>query len=164
MTPAAIIKKATADGVTLALTPAGAIKATGNGMAVNRWLPVIREHKPAILAALQEAANAPEVFCFSPPGDPANDDEALQERAAIMAEGNGWDAARALQEARWQADKERCWRGFLLNAQRVLEAPTHKRDALFTLYQIEAGRRFGQVAGANMAEGLRAWVKARAVH
>jgi len=59
MTPAAIIKDATAEGVTLALTPAGTIKATGEGAAVNRWLPVIREHKPGIVAALQEAANDP---------------------------------------------------------------------------------------------------------
>ena len=57
MTPAAIIKQATADGVNLALTPTGTIKATGDGTAVNRWLPVIREHKPGILAALQNAAN-----------------------------------------------------------------------------------------------------------
>ena len=57
MTPAAIIKQASADGVNLALSPAGTIRATGDGAAVNRWLPVIREHKPSIVAALQEAAN-----------------------------------------------------------------------------------------------------------
>lgn len=57
MTPAAIIKRASADGVNLALSPAGTIKATGDGAAVNRWLPVIREHKSGIVAALQEAAN-----------------------------------------------------------------------------------------------------------
>lgn len=44
-----------------------------------------------LLAAPQEAANAPEVFCFSPPGDPVNGDEALQERMAIMMESNHWD-------------------------------------------------------------------------
>ncbi len=59
MTPAAIIKDAMADGVNLALSPAGTIKATGEGAAVNRWLPVIREHKTGIVAALQEAANDP---------------------------------------------------------------------------------------------------------
>ena len=57
MTPAAIIRQASADGVNLALSPAGTIKATGDGAAVNRWLPAIREHKPGIVAALQEAAN-----------------------------------------------------------------------------------------------------------
>jgi len=84
MTPAAIIKQASADGVNLALSPAGTIKATGEGAAVNRWIPILREHKPEIVAALQEAANAPDVFDFNPPGDPANDDEALQERAGNM--------------------------------------------------------------------------------
>ena len=54
MTPAAIIKGAIADGVRLALSPAGTIKATGDQKAVSRWLPVIREHKPGIVAALQE--------------------------------------------------------------------------------------------------------------
>ncbi len=57
MTPSAIIKKAAAEGVVLTPTPAGTIKATGSGDAVNRWLPLIREHKPGILAALQEPAN-----------------------------------------------------------------------------------------------------------
>jgi hypothetical protein len=51
MTPAAIIREA-ADGVSLALSPPGTIKAVGDQVALNRWLPVLREHKPAILAAL----------------------------------------------------------------------------------------------------------------
>jgi hypothetical protein len=54
MTPAAIIKEAMADGVSLALSPAGTIKATGEGAVVTRWLPVIRKHKPGIVTALQE--------------------------------------------------------------------------------------------------------------
>ncbi len=53
MTPATIIQKAMADRVTLALSPAGTIKAQGNGEAVNRWLPVIREHKAELLAVLR---------------------------------------------------------------------------------------------------------------
>ena len=44
MTPAAIVKEAMADGVRLALSPAGTIKAGGKQDAVNRWLLVIREH------------------------------------------------------------------------------------------------------------------------
>lgn len=54
MTPAAIIRAAAADGVNLALSPAGTIKATGEQAAINRWLPIIRENKPGILAALRE--------------------------------------------------------------------------------------------------------------
>lgn len=57
MTPAAIIKEAQADGVKLALSPAGTIKAIGEQAAVNRWLQTIRQHKPEIVAALEEAAN-----------------------------------------------------------------------------------------------------------
>ena len=37
MTPAAIIKEAAADGVNLALSPTGTIKAAGEQAAVNRW-------------------------------------------------------------------------------------------------------------------------------
>ena len=62
MTPAAIIKEAMADGVNLALSPAGTIKAAGEGSAVNRWLPLIREEKAGILVALQQAVTpAPKV-------------------------------------------------------------------------------------------------------
>ena len=59
MTPAAIIEQAAADGVTLALSPAGTIKVTGDTGAVQRWQAILREHKPAIVAALREAANDP---------------------------------------------------------------------------------------------------------
>ena len=58
MTPAAIIQKVAEDGVTLTATPSGSIKACGNGDAVSRWLPIIREHKPKILEALQDAGKA----------------------------------------------------------------------------------------------------------
>ncbi len=53
MTPATIIRQAQADGVKLALSPSGSIKAVGNGEAVNRWLPVIREHKAELMAVLR---------------------------------------------------------------------------------------------------------------
>ncbi len=55
MTPAAIIQRARADGVTLMLSPAGSIKAIGGGDAVERWLPIIRNHKPGIMAELRAA-------------------------------------------------------------------------------------------------------------
>lgn len=105
-----------------------------------------------------------DLFTFAPPGDPVNDAEALAERAAIMAVENGMDDATALQEARWQADRERCWRVFLCNAQRILEAPAHDQDGLFTTYQVEAARRYGEATGRDMAQSLRSWVRAKAVH
>lgn len=57
MTPAAIIQRVREEGVTLALTLSGTIKASGDGAKVNRWLPVIRGNKSGIVAALQETAN-----------------------------------------------------------------------------------------------------------
>ena len=55
MTSADIIKKVMADGVTLALSPTGGIKAVGSGAAVNRWLPILREHKAELLEELHAA-------------------------------------------------------------------------------------------------------------
>lgn len=57
MTPAAIIREANADGVNLALSPVGTLKATGDASAVNRWLPILKAYKPGILSALKEAEN-----------------------------------------------------------------------------------------------------------
>ena len=52
-----MIQYAAEDGVSLALSPAGTLKAAGDGAMVSRWLPLIREQKPGIVAALQRAAN-----------------------------------------------------------------------------------------------------------
>ncbi len=52
MTPAAIIKQAAVDGVNLALSPAGTIKATGDQVVVNRWLPIIRDVATNVLIHL----------------------------------------------------------------------------------------------------------------
>lgn len=70
MTPSFIIREALSEGVNLTLSPSGTIKATGQPAEVNRWLPLIREHKAGIVAALQEAANPPEpVFDQARPAD-----------------------------------------------------------------------------------------------
>ena len=55
MTPATIIKQAQADGVMLALSPSGTIKAVGKGEAVTRWLPILRERKAELLDELRAA-------------------------------------------------------------------------------------------------------------
>lgn len=57
MNPAVIIREATADGLSLTLSPTGTLKATGDVSAVNRWLPILKAYKPEILVALKEAAN-----------------------------------------------------------------------------------------------------------
>lgn len=56
MNPANIIQSATADGVSLSLSASGAIKAGGDQPKIARWLPVICEHKAAIIAALRLGA------------------------------------------------------------------------------------------------------------
>ena len=53
MTPATIIREAQAEGVRLTLSPAGTIKAIGDGAAVTRWLAAIREHKAEIIDVLK---------------------------------------------------------------------------------------------------------------
>jgi len=135
-------------------------------------IELIHQHKAAIVQELlwsaakvqtapPENGDSAEVFQFAPPDDPANDDEALQERVAIMMESNRWDEATALREARWQADRERCWRTFLGNARRILDAPTPQREPLLARYQLEATYRYENAAGADMAASMRNWVSAR---
>lgn len=62
MSSAAIIREAAADGVSLELSQAGTIKAIGHQVAVNRWLPVLREHKAELLAELARPT-LPRVSC-----------------------------------------------------------------------------------------------------
>jgi hypothetical protein len=52
MTAADLLERARADGVVLALDPAGKLKASGEQAAVARWIPAVRAHKAAIVAAL----------------------------------------------------------------------------------------------------------------
>jgi len=86
MTAAAIVKEAMADGVSLALSPAGTIKATGKQAAVDRWLSVIREHKAEILAAIERHDDAEDLR------------EAFEERAK-NAKAEGVDLTSLLTEA-----------------------------------------------------------------
>ena len=53
MTPKTIIESVAADGVMLAIAATGRIEAIGDESKVVRWLPMIREHKAAIIAALK---------------------------------------------------------------------------------------------------------------
>lgn len=78
MKPAAIIQEAAADGVILVRTSSGSLRATGEQAAVTRWLPVLRENKPGILAALEGAEGDP------PQRDPAI--EARRQRVLAMLE------------------------------------------------------------------------------
>ncbi len=62
MNPRAIIRQATDDGLILALGSNGNIKAQGAEPILKRWLPIIRESKPAIVAALQKATQTAAVI------------------------------------------------------------------------------------------------------
>jgi hypothetical protein len=56
MTAAALLERARADGVALALGHTGKLLATGEQAAVDRWLPEIRASKLALIACLRETA------------------------------------------------------------------------------------------------------------
>jgi hypothetical protein len=70
------------------------------------------------------------------------------------------DFAQALQEARWQADRERAWRAFLRNARRILDAAEGARAGLLARYQAEAESHYGEATGTSMAGAMRGWIKA----
>ena len=53
MSPAEIIRGAGAEGIRLALSPSDSISAKGDPSAIDRWLPVIKQNKAAIIAELQ---------------------------------------------------------------------------------------------------------------
>jgi hypothetical protein len=84
MNTAKIIHEAEADGVHLALSATGTLKAIGDGERVAYWLPTIREHKAAIVALLsaypdagesEPAANDHEpAITYSLPTSPDTDD------------------------------------------------------------------------------------------
>ena len=55
MNPVTILKQSASDGVILSLSAFGTIKAMGNQEDIEKWLPVIRENKSSIVAALSAA-------------------------------------------------------------------------------------------------------------
>jgi hypothetical protein len=98
MNPAIIIKNAEMDGVVLALSATGTIKATGDGAVVNRWLPMIRAHKESIIAVLKVGAGDMAPF----------DKEAFEERAAICEFDGGLSRDEAEAIAWHEDDRRRC--------------------------------------------------------
>jgi hypothetical protein len=57
MTPATIIRAAESDGLSLSISPSGKLGYSGSPATVERWLPVLREHRAELLRLL--AANEP---------------------------------------------------------------------------------------------------------
>ena len=73
MTPALIINQAELGGVCLALSESGELEAMGDQADVDRWIPVLREHKSEIVALLTQAANdgaAPPTALATTPAEP----------------------------------------------------------------------------------------------
>lgn len=100
MTTRSIIDQVAADGVNLTLSATGTLKATGYEVAINRWLPTIREHKAEIIAFLTPGAD-------QMPGEPF-DREAFEERAAICEFDSGLSREEAEAIAWHEDDRRRC--------------------------------------------------------
>jgi len=95
MTPAIMIAKAKADGVAVFLTPAGTVRLRGAQPEIAKWTPVLRLHKPAILALLQADSEPVAVWGASDWGAYFN------ERAAVAE----YDGGLSRREAERQAFK-----------------------------------------------------------
>lgn len=104
MTPATIIADARADGILLAVGSDGSLAYRGPRRATEKWLPILRGAKPAILAHLRGSEGVADSGTTAPcPAD-------VTERAAVIADGCGCPAdvaaAQALGEhgfASWKA-------------------------------------------------------------
>lgn len=64
MTTEGILKLATVEGVSVALSSTGTVNVTGDQAAVDKWLPAIREHKPNILNELHRERRRTEVLAL----------------------------------------------------------------------------------------------------
>ena len=63
MKTAELLEGAISDGVKFSVNGAGKIKLTGGQDTVNKWLPVIREHKAALLKILSPARHNDPAAC-----------------------------------------------------------------------------------------------------
>jgi hypothetical protein len=124
-------------------------------------LPSVPASSPGCAQPVAEAPDT-ELFDFALLTDPDSDQEALEERAAIVAEGCGVAPTQALREARWQAEREQTWRAFLRNARRILDAPAGQRRALLERYHAEAAAHYGEPTAGFMVGTMRRLVAARA--
>lgn len=64
MSPAEILERATVEGVSVALSSTGTIKVTGDQLVVDKWLPLIRDHKPSILRELHRELRREKVLAL----------------------------------------------------------------------------------------------------
>lgn len=95
MSPAEVIAGATADGVQVVVTGPDELKALGRADAVRRWLPQLKEQKPALVRMLAEqdcGQSMGEFVPYSPdpnraPTRPATESERAELAELIVALG-----------------------------------------------------------------------------
>lgn len=104
MTPSTIIQQAAAEGVILALSDTGAIKAAGSAEAVSRWIPTIRIHKADLLVALAEESAIRRWLAHIEEDDPAIIDEVIQ-KCRGNPEARGYFLHRAETEVVRQTER-----------------------------------------------------------
>lgn len=68
MTPEEIIIASAEDGVRITLSGADELKAGGNQVAINAWLPILREHKFALIDELHRQRRRAKVLALLRPG------------------------------------------------------------------------------------------------
>ena len=156
MTPATIIERAAADGVRLTLSAPGKLKAIGEQQAVSRWLPIIADNKPNILAVLSTPATAEAIDATAL--------EFFEERAAIAEFDGGLSREEAEEGAREATERHRreCWERHQRNAERILSLPTWAaREQALDRYRKAAVVQYGEETGATMAKEMTAWIRFR---
>lgn len=90
MTPASIITRTAAEGLTLTLTPAGDISAKGNRHTLDRWLPIIRSCKAELLKVLTDDNRCAETLtlpCHVPESRPVPADADIGGMLEVACEG-----------------------------------------------------------------------------
>jgi hypothetical protein len=153
-----ILEQARHLGVSLRLA-GDKIKVKGPKRAVEEIVPVLREHKPEVMAALADPAPTPSIFQWLPL-DQENAREALEERIGIPM-ADGMPEAEAVREAGWHLERARCWERFQSHATIITTAFGQDREALLEQYRLAATRVFGREIAGHMAETVRSWVTAK---
>ena len=151
----AILEQARHLGVSLRVA-GDKIKVKGPKRAVEEIVPVLREHKPEVMAALADPPT-PSIFQWLPLDQDAVQ-EALEERIGILM-ADGMPEAEAVHEAGWQLERARCWEQFQSHARIIMTASGQDREALLEKYRQGAAHAFGQEVATRMVATMAAWVE-----
>lgn len=112
MTPEKIIALASADGLNITLTEAGRIRYSGDQAVVDRWIPLIRAYKPAIVEVLRHST--PTL---------ATTDRQLIEAVCAAWQADADDLAVALAAAQRDPTLIACWYASAVKLGLVAESP-----------------------------------------